>query len=133
MSGHKQRREGLHGKTAVKEGKAAPTEHRQGPRCFFPRGGKKINHFSKRFLSKQEDNIRSFPQPNMGSLLHLENVDLCPGWPQWGLLALSSTSLPSRQFPGFCHCCLHYCSPFSPNLCLKSALLQDKATTSSRV
>lgn len=48
-------------------------------------------------------------------------VYLCPG----------GISLPSEWSPGFCHCYLHLCSPCSPKLCLKSALLQCSPINSS--
>ena len=86
------------------------------------------NHFSKRFLPNQKDDVRSFPEPNMGSLLCLANVWTCVQCGHGGV------SLPSPGWsPNFCHCYLHLCSCFSPNLCLKSALLQGKAIISSSV
>ena len=106
MSGHRQRKKELHGKTSVKESEAASTAHRQGPRCFLPPRRQKMNHFSNRFLPKQEDNVRSFPQPNMGSLLHLQMCELVSrvaavgspcllqGGPQVSVIAIFTSAFP---------------------------------------
>lgn len=75
MSGHRQK--GWHGKKCVKEGVGASVENGQPHRGFFPPRRQKIKHFSKRFLSKQKNNVRSFPQPNMRSLPCLANVWTC--------------------------------------------------------
>lgn len=49
-------------------------------------------------------------------------------------VATVGVSLPSPgQSPGFRHCYLHLCSPFSANLCLKYVLLQRKHIISSCV
>lgn len=49
-------------------------------------------------------------------------------------VATVGVSLPSPgQSPGFRHCYLHLCSPFSPNLRLKYVLLQHKHIISSCV
>lgn len=73
VSGHRERKKVLHVKTSVKENRAASTNHRQALRCFLLMGAQKPDHFSKKSLPEQEDNVRSFPQPKTGSLLCLAN------------------------------------------------------------
>lgn len=77
VSGHRERKKLLHAKTSVKENGAASTNHRQALRCFLLTGSQKPDHFSKKSLPKQEDNVRSFPQPKTGSAPCLKNEWIC--------------------------------------------------------
>lgn len=132
VSGHRERKKLLHAKTSVKENGAASTNHRQALRCFLLTGSQKPDHFSKKSLPKQEDNVRSFPQPKTGSAPCLKNEWICAqSGCCGGFFAFFRVSLLSRWSTGFCDCCPCYCSSFSPNLCFKSALLQCKPIISS--
>lgn len=87
------KKKGVACKTSVKESEAASTKHAQAL-SYFPRRQKPEN-FGKKFLPKQEGNIRSFPQcktlritPVPGRCVNSLSERLL-----WGLLAFPSVSV----------------------------------------